>query len=146
VLFKKKLKYIIISNFIIIQYKELMSHQDWETVTFSSKKTNKSSQTTDSTPKKPLANIQALKIENKVDNTDEKLSVKKIDPSAVRAIIKSRGELGLTQKDLANKVNISDAVIKSIEQNKEPHNTALLNKLQKALKVKLLGDNIGTPL
>jgi ribosome-binding protein aMBF1 (putative translation factor) len=123
-----------------------MSHQDWETVTFSSKKTNKSSQTTDSTPKKPLANIQALKIENKVDNTDEKLSVKKIDPSAVRAIIKSRGELGLTQKDLANKVNISDAVIKSIEQNKEPHNTALLNKLQKALKVKLLGDNIGTPL
>lgn len=123
-----------------------MSHQDWETVTFSSKKTNKSSQTTDSTPKKPSANIQALKIENKVDNTDEKLSVKKIDPSAVRAIIKSRGELGLTQKDLANKVNISDAVIKSIEQNKEPHNTALLNKLQKALKVKLLGDNIGTPL
>jgi len=123
-----------------------MSHQDWETVTFSSKKPNKSAQNIDSTPKKPSANIQALKIENKVDNTDEKLSVKTIDPSAVRTIIKSRGELSLTQKDLANKINVSDAVIKSIEQNKEPHNTALLNKLQKALKVKLLGDNIGTPL
>jgi ribosome-binding protein aMBF1 (putative translation factor) len=123
-----------------------MSHQDWETVSFSSKKPNKSTQNIDSTPKKPSANIQALKIENKVDNTDEKLTVKTIDTSAVRAIIKSRGELGLTQKELANKINVSDAVIKSVEQNKEPHNTVLLNKLQKALKIKLLGDNIGTPL
>ena len=123
-----------------------MSHQDWETVTFSNKKPNKSAQIVDGTPKKPSANIQALKIENKVDNTDEKLTIKTIDTSAVRAIIKARGELALTQKDLANKINVSDSVIKSIEQNKEPNNTALLNKLQKVLKVKLLGDNIGNPL
>jgi ribosome-binding protein aMBF1 (putative translation factor) len=123
-----------------------MSHQDWETVTFSNKKSNKSTQIVDGTPKKPSANIQALKIENKVDNTDEKLTIKTIDTSAVRAIVKARGELGLTQKDLANKVNVPDSVIKSIEQNKEPNNTSLLNKLQKVLKVKLLGDNIGNPL
>ena len=123
-----------------------MSHQDWETVTFSNKKPNKSTQIVDGAPKKPSANIKALKIENKVDNTDEKLTIKTIDTSVVRAIIKARGELGLTQKDLANKVNVSDSVIKSIEQNKEPNNTVLLNKLQKVLKVKLLGDNIGNPL
>lgn len=123
-----------------------MSHQDWETVTFAGKKQTKSTPNAEVGTKKPPANIQALKIENKVDNTEEKLTVKTIDNNAVRAIIKARGELGLTQKELANKINISDAVIKSIEQNKEPNNTALLNKLQKALKVKLLGDGIGTPL
>ena len=123
-----------------------MSHQDWETVTFSNKKLNKSAQNVDSAPKKPSANIQALKIENKVDNTDEKLTIKTFDTNAVRAIIKARGELNLTQKELANKINVSDAVIKSIEQNKEPNNPTILNKLQKVLKVKLLGDNIGSAL
>jgi ribosome-binding protein aMBF1 (putative translation factor) len=123
-----------------------MSHQDWETVTFSSKKPNKTTQNANGPAKKPPANIQAIKIEQKADNSDERLTVKTIDTTAVRAIIKARGELGLTQKDLANRINVSDAVIKSIEQNKEPNNTALLNKLQKVLKVKLLGDNIGTPL
>lgn len=123
-----------------------MNHQDWQTVTFNNKKLGNSSSNSGGAPKKPPANVQALKIENKVDNTDEKLTVKMIDTNAVRAIIKARGELGLTQKDLANKINVSDSVIKSIEQNKEPHNPTLLNKLQKILKVKLLGEGIGTPL
>jgi ribosome-binding protein aMBF1 (putative translation factor) len=123
-----------------------MNHQDWETVTFSSKKPKTTNQNANVPPKKPPANIQALKIEQKADNTDERLTVKTIDTTAVRAIIKARAELGLTQKDLANRINVSDAVIKSIEQNKEPNNTMLLNKLQKVLKVKLLGDNIGTSL
>ena len=123
-----------------------MSHQDWETFTFNSKKISKSTPNTEGATKKPSANIQAIKIEHKADNTDERLTVKTIDPSAVKAIIKARGELGLTQKDLAKRINVSDAVIKSIEQNKEPANTGLLNKLQNVLKVKLLGDSIGTPL
>jgi putative transcription factor len=133
-------------SIFIYKTNEYMSHQDWETVTFSNKKPNKSTQNVDSILKKPSANIKALKIENKVDNTDEKLTIKTIDTSVVRAIIKARGDLGLNQKELANKINVSDSVIKSIEQNKEPNNTALLNKLQKVLKVKLLGDNIGNPL
>lgn len=121
-----------------------MSHQDWETITFSNKKT-KTTQNSD-VPKKPPVNIIANKIENKVNNTDERLVIKTIDINAVKAITKARTELGLTQKDLANKINVSDSVIKSIEQNKEPNNTQLLSKLQKVLKIKLLGDNIGTPL
>lgn len=121
-----------------------MSHQDWTTITFSKK--TKTTSSSDSTSKKPSVNIIANKIENKVNNTDERLVIKPIDINAVRAITKARVELGLSQKELANKINVSDAVIKSIEQNKEPNNTQLLNKLQKVLKIKLLGDNIGTPL
>jgi len=124
-----------------------MSHQDWNVVTFNSKNSTHSKKTSlEPIAKKPSANVYASKIENKIDNTDERLSVKTIDTTAVRAIMKARAEQGMTQKDLANKCNLSEAVIKSIEQNKEPHNTGLLSKLQKILKVKLLGDNIGSPV
>ncbi len=96
--------------------------------------------------KKPAANITALKIENKADNTDDRLSIQFIDTKVVREIIKARSALGLNQKDLATKINMPESVIKSLEQNKEKHNPTLLNKLQKVLKVKLLGDNIGSAL
>ena len=122
-----------------------MDHQDWTTVSFSSKP---KSQTSTNTPqiKKPSANITALKIENKADNTDERLSIQLIDTKIVREVIKARSALGLSQKDLATKINVQESVIKSLEQNREKHNPTLLNKLQKVLKVKLLGDNIGSAL
>ena len=69
-----------------------------------------------------------------------------IETKAVSAIIKKRSELKLTQTELANKINISPNIIKSLEQNKEQHNPGLLSKLQKVLGIKLLGANIGEPL
>jgi len=122
-----------------------MDHQDWSTVKFSSKPKPHVLNTTQQI-RKPPANIAASKIENKVDNSEERLSIQFIDTKVVREVIKARSALGLTQKDLATKINMPEAVIKSLEQNKEKQNPTLLNKLQKALKVKLLGDNIGTPL
>lgn len=122
-----------------------MSHQDWNVVTFNNKPKQQLPNITNGV-KKPAANITALKIENKVDNTDERLSIQLIDTKVVREVIKARSAMGLTQKDLATKINMPESVIKSLEQNKEKHNPTLLNKLQKVLKVKLLGDNIGSTL
>ena len=122
-----------------------MSHQDWNVVTFNNKPKQQLPNITNGV-KKPAANITALKIENKVDNTDERLSIQLIDTKVVREVIKARSAMGLTQKDLATKINMPESVIKSLEQNKEKHNPTLLNKLQKVLKVKLLGDNIGSAL
>jgi ribosome-binding protein aMBF1 (putative translation factor) len=122
-----------------------MSHQDWETVTFN-KKTSASTQPYLSGPKKPSANIHAIKVEQLADQGDSRLEKKMIDTKAVNAIIKKRSELKLTQTELANKINISPNVIKSLEQNKEQHNPGLLSKLQKVLGIKLLGANIGEPL
>jgi len=122
-----------------------MSHQDWETITFN-KKTSNSSQQTQNTIKKPPANIQAIKVEQLVDQGEGRLEKKMIDTKAVSAIIKKRSELKLTQNDLAVKINVSPNVIKSLEQNKEQHNPNLLTKILKVLGIKLLGSNIGDPV
>jgi ribosome-binding protein aMBF1 (putative translation factor) len=123
-----------------------MSHQDWQTVTFTNKKSSGTLQTKETAPKKPLANIQAIKVEQLADQGDTRLEKKMIDTKAVSAVIKKRSELKLTQTELANKINISPNIIKSLEQNKEQHNPGLLSKLQKVLGIKLLGANIGEPL
>ena len=122
-----------------------MSHQDWDTVTFN-KKASTSTQPTSTIPKKPSANIHAIKVEQLADQGETRLEMKMIDTKAVSAVIKKRCELKLTQNELAVKINVSPNVIKSLEQNKEQHNPGLLSKLQKALGVKLLGTNIGEPV
>jgi ribosome-binding protein aMBF1 (putative translation factor) len=122
-----------------------MSHQDWDTVTFN-KKASASTQPTSNGPKKPPANIQAIKVEQLADQGETRLEMKMIDSKAVSAVIKKRCELKLSQNELAVKINVSPNIIKSLEQNKEQHNPGLLTKLQKVLGIKLLGTNIGEPL
>ena len=90
-------------------------------------------------------NVNAHKLE-KMEASDEKLTLKMIDTKAVDAIKRRRAELSLNQKELANKAQVPEAIIKSLEQGKEQHNPALLTKLQRALGIKLLGANIGQPL
>ena len=125
-----------------------MSHQDWTPVVFSnnSKKTTSGGsvetvrKTTGNQPS--AASINARKIES-IDSSDDKLTHKMIDTKAVDAVKRRRCELKLTQKDLANKSQVPEATIKNLEQGKEFHNPPLLTKLQRALGVKLLGQNIG---
>ena len=124
----------------------MTSHQDWEPVTFGTKKSTGSTQPKSDGPKKPLANIHAIKVEQLADSGEARLEKKMIDTKAVSAVIKKRGELKLTQSELAVKINVSPNIIKSLEQNKEQYNTNLLSKLQKVLGIKLLGANIGEPL
>lgn len=91
---------------------------------------------------KQSANVNAAKIE-RLEESDEKLTLKMIDTKAVDAVKRRRAELKLTQKDLANKAQVPEPIIKNLEQGREQHNPALLAKLQRVLGVKLLGQNIG---
>jgi putative transcription factor len=121
-----------------------MAHQDWNPVVFNSTKNI-------STEKKPVgapyisANKTAQKVEKLVES-DAKLAIKMMNGDAVKAIIKHRCALKLSQKDLATRCCITEAVIRNIEQGKEAHNPQLLTKIQKVLCVKLLGENIGESL
>ena len=121
-----------------------MSHQDWSTVVFNSSKDTPSTKNSTGTPY-VSANKTALKVEQ-IAEGDSKLAIKTISNDVVKAIIKNRCVLKLSQKDLAAKCCITEALIRNIEQGKEPHNPTVLTKIQKVLCVKLLGDNIGTPL
>jgi ribosome-binding protein aMBF1 (putative translation factor) len=120
----------------------MASHQDWETVVFKSNAKKSTAEVGPVVRKASTTDINAIKIE-RIDNSDEKLSVKMIDSKVVEIIKKRRCELKLTQKELANKTQIPEAVLKNLEQGKEKHNPPLLTKLQRGLGIKLLGQNIG---
>ena len=134
------------------------SHQDWETVVFKKRpnqaeavKAAQRAGNTESVRKFDAGNRQNATSVNvhkleQLEASDEKLTLKMIDSKAVDAIKKKRCELKLTQKELANKAQVPETIIKSLENGKEQHNPQLLTKLQRALGVKLLGQNIGEPL
>lgn len=135
-----------------------VNFQDWETVTFKKRPDKKtelkqaersgqieSVRRIDNGNRQLNQNINAAKIE-RLEANDEKITLKTIDSKAVDAIKRKRCELKLNQKELANKAQIPEAQLKNIEQGKELHNPQLLNKLQKALNIKLMGANISEAL
>ncbi|KAH3673251.1 hypothetical protein WICPIJ_009870 [Wickerhamomyces pijperi] len=82
----------------------------------------------------------------RIDRTDDVVAVKKVEASVGKAIAKARLDKGMTQKDLATKVNEKPNVINDYEGGRAQPNQQLLGKIEKALGVKLRGKNIGEPL
>lgn len=82
----------------------------------------------------------------KLDNTDDVVSVKKVDVSVGKTISQTRQEKKLTQKDLATRVNEKPQVINDYEAGRAVPNQQVLAKIERVLGVKLRGKNIGDPL
>lgn len=67
--------------------------------------------------------------------------------SVSKAIQQARQAKGLTQKDLATKINEKPSVVNDYEGGKALNpNQQILMKLERALGVKLRGKDIGSPL
>lgn len=113
-----------------------MYYQDWKEVKFINKNSNKKE-----TKKKINTNTGW----NKVDKTEIE-SIKKIKLVTSRIISKKRTELKLSQKELANKLNIKPEVITSYENGKAIPNGHILNNLQKILGIYVSGNKIGQKL
>ena len=58
----------------------------------------------------------------------------------------ARQEKGLTQKDLATKINEKPQIVAEYEQAKAIPNQAILIKMERALGVKLRGKDKGQPM
>lgn len=104
-----------------------ISGQDWEPVVL--KKTNTSQHTT---------------VHNKANNTsykndsNEEITVNPtVSLSNSLLIQKARTQLKLSQKDLAQKLNIDSKIIQGYESGKVIPDVKLMTKLEKILKVKL---------
>ncbi|PAV23744.1 ylMBF1 [Pyrrhoderma noxium] len=82
----------------------------------------------------------------KLDRENEVAPPSKVLPSVGKAIGTARGELKLSQKDLAQKVNEKPSVIQDYESGKAIPNPQILGKLERALQVKLRGADIGKKL
>jgi len=82
----------------------------------------------------------------KLDRENEVAPPAKIPPSVGKAMQAARQELQLTQKDVAQKVNEKPTVIQEYESGRAIPSPQILGKLERVLKVKLRGSDIGKKL
>ncbi|KAI9090081.1 multi protein bridging factor 1-domain-containing protein [Phlyctochytrium arcticum] len=83
----------------------------------------------------------------KIDNETEQFTVERLGLSVAKAIQQARQAKGLTQKDLATKINEKATVVNEYETGRAPNpNQQVLAKMEKVLGVKLRGKDLGQPL
>ena len=75
----------------------------------------------------------------KLEQDTENLKIDKVNKSISEVIRTQRTKLGLKQKDLANKINVTPTIIQQYENGSIKSDIKILIKLEKALKCKLTG-------
>ncbi|KAL7836758.1 hypothetical protein AOLI_G00280420 [Acnodon oligacanthus] len=140
-----------------------MAESDWDTVTVLRKKgsaaQSKSKQAVIAaqrrgedveTTKKWAAgqNKQHVVTKNtaKLDRETEELHHERVTLEVGKVIQKGRQDNGLTQKDLATKINEKPQVIADYESGKAIPNNQVMGKIERAIGLKLRGKEIGLPL
>lgn len=141
-----------------------MAECDWDTVTVLRKKGPSSAQAKSKqavvaaqrrgedveTTKKWAAgqNKQHLVTKNtaKLDRETEELHHQRVPLEVGKVIQRGRQDKGMTQKDLATKINEKPQVIGDYESGKAIPNNQILGKLERTLGLKLRGKDIGQPL
>lgn len=140
-----------------------MAESDWDTVTVLRKKgsaaQSKSKQAILSaqrkgesveTSKKWAAgqNKQHVITKNtaKLDRETEELSHQRVPLEVGKVIQQGRQNKGLTQKDLATKINEKPQIIAEYECGKAIPNNQVMGKIERAIGLKLRGREIGLPL
>ena len=115
-----------------------MDHQDWKPVVWTKKVEVK---------KSPRSKRDSTSDHlRKLDEEDEKFSHPTVSRTVSQAIQQGRMGLKLKQKDLAQRLNVKPDVVVQYESGKSIPSNQLLQKMERILKVKLTGKNIGEPL
>ena len=108
---------------------QLDNHQDWKTIIIKNPKQN----VKNTNKKNNNTNVKKISIENKADN--DELKHKQLSTDLRMSIQKARCDKGLTQKELAQKINVSHQIISDIESGKAIYNGLHINKLKRFLKI-----------
>jgi len=82
----------------------------------------------------------------KLDRENEVAPPTTVTADVGKAMQKARQDLAFSQKDLAQKVNEKPQVISDYESGRAVPSPQLLAKIERILKVKLRGKDIGAPL
>jgi ribosome-binding protein aMBF1 (putative translation factor) len=108
-----------------------MEHQDWKQYIVHCKQPTNSR----IDKKQPIhyekSNAQKI---NEMEQEGE-LKHKKVEQSISKLVQQVRTQKGMTQKELANKVSLSPAIINEIESGKANYNPAHMNKIKRALNM-----------
>lgn len=119
-----------------------MSHQDWTPVVF----TRNSSQKKTVAEKRVAMRRGQTKIVakhkhnfkiHKIENETENVKHDKISIHFGKALMQARMAAKMTQKQLAQKLNVKSTIIQNYEKAKGIPNQRLIQKLEKALNCKL---------
>lgn len=102
-----------------------MEHQDWKPLIIN-KKNNKNEE------KKQYVKTKEQKLKESEENGN--LSHKKMDLEFGKSLQKYRLNQNMTQKDIAQKLNISFKDINEIENGKMKHNGQLMGKIKRIMK------------
>ena len=112
------------------EMESLLNHQDWKQIVIGKKK-SKSPKITEKN--KNPENTKLLKLEKKADN--DELKHDKITKELRTKIQQGRASKGLTQKQLANNVNLPLQKITEIENGKAIYNHKDINKIKRYLSL-----------
>jgi len=103
-----------------------MDHQDWDTFIINNKSKSK---VNEDGSKKEFVKSKEHKFEEQIE--EGKMSHKRMDAAYGKELQKKRLSRGMTQKDLANKINVPFKLINDIESGKAKHNGPVMNKLNR---------------
>ncbi len=111
---------------------KLFDHQDWKQIIINSTKHKKQpNQKVNVIKKKPLS--AETKLNKLVEN--DKLKHPFFSEEFKQSFIKKRCEMKLTQKQMAQRLNVPHQKISEIESGKCLYNSQLNNKIKKMLKI-----------
>uniref|UniRef100_A0A3Q1IRS6 HTH cro/C1-type domain-containing protein n=1 Tax=Anabas testudineus TaxID=64144 RepID=A0A3Q1IRS6_ANATE len=82
----------------------------------------------------------------KLDRETEELHHERVPLEVGKVIQQGRQEKGLTQKDLATKINEKPQIIADYECGRAIPNNQVMGKIERAIGLKLRGKDIGQPL
>ncbi|NXM01666.1 EDF1 factor, partial [Tyrannus savana] len=82
----------------------------------------------------------------KLDRETEELHHDRVSLEVGKVIQQGRQSKGLTQKDLATKINEKPQVIADYESGRAIPNNQVMGKIERAIGLKLRGKDIGKPL
>ncbi|RMB93575.1 hypothetical protein DUI87_30274 [Hirundo rustica rustica] len=129
-----------------------MAESDWDTVTVLRKKGPSAAQA----KSKQVSGGSGAAGQNKqhfitkntakLDRETEELHHDRVSLEVGKVIQQGRQSKGLTQKDLATKINEKPQVIADYESGRAIPNNQVMGKIERAIGLKLRGKDIGKPL
>ena len=108
-----------------------LDHQDWKTIVI---RKNPKNNVANSKKKIDNNTLKKISIEKKAE--EDNLHHKQLTVELRQSIQKARCAKALTQKQLANNVNLPQQIISDIESGKAIYNAQHINKIKRHLKLK----------
>jgi ribosome-binding protein aMBF1 (putative translation factor) len=108
--------------------------QDWKTVTIGNPALVKKNQAKEIIAKKDLSKSN-INSSVKLDENDEVIKIKTVPRETANLIVAGRINKKLTRKQLANNLNLKEAILEEIETGKAIYDGNLIAKIKKYLSI-----------